>query len=301
MTCILGHSDTGIDTSTGQYIGNPENAEVKVLLKADSRVSYADYGFMLKHPKIFIRDDIMFGYAGMLKDAQLFQHTYYELVRPDNISDVAYIHNVLNEIIPASMQSKMQGRQRSSNSDDMGDMPASNINLLVAYRGNLYHVDAFLCVTLLAEPFQATGSGQPTALGAYSMARQMGLLDPPEDEEESIHLDRYSLVDIIMDAVCEIHTGCAGPFCMVEQIYNKETKETKYHVIETYSEVDTIFTSSFPTNLSIQYLEDDFSIYDKSHTPAKPDKKAIKPVRKTTKTTTKASPKKKSTTKRGNT
>ena len=139
MTCILGHSDTGIDTSTGQYVGDPDSTELKVLLKADSRVSYADYGFMLKHPKIFIRDDIMFGYAGMLKDAQLFQHTYYELVRPENISDVAYIHNVLNEIIPASMQSKIQTRRRNTTTDDIGEIPASNINLLVAYRWNLYH------------------------------------------------------------------------------------------------------------------------------------------------------------------
>lgn len=272
MTCILGHSDTGIDTSTGQYVGDPESTEVRVLLKADSRVSFADYGFMLKHPKIFIRDDIMFGYAGMLKDAQLFQHTYYELVRPENISDVAYIHNVLNEIIPASMQSKIQGRRRSADPEDMGEIPASNINLLVAYRGSLYHVDAFLCVTLLAEPFQATGSGQPTALGAYSMARQMGMLDKDQDSE-ALTLDRYALLDIIMDAVCEIHTGCAAPYCMVEQIYNRETKETAYNVLETYSEVDTIFSSSFPGRLSIQYLEEPFSNFDKIHTPPKKELK----------------------------
>lgn len=290
MTCILGHSDTGIDTSTGQYVGDPDSAEVSVLLKADSRVSYADYGFMLKHPKIFIRDDIMFGYAGMLKDAQLFQHTYYELVRPEGISDVAYIHNVLNEIIPASMQSKIQGRRRSSDSEDIGDLPASNINLLVAYRGNLYHVDAFLCVTLLAEPFQATGSGQPTALGAYSMARQMGLLDKSEDSDE-LGLDRYALLDIIMDAVCEIHTGCAPPYCMVEQIYNKQTKETRYNVLETYSEVDAIFSKSFPSHLSIQYLEEPFSNFDKIHTPPKKESKIKTPVK--SKSTGKKAPTKK--------
>jgi hypothetical protein len=292
MTCILGHCDTGIDTSIGQYVGDPNSTEVRVLLKADSRVSYADYGFMLKHPKIFIRDDIMFGYAGMLKDAQLFQHTYYELVRPDNISDVAYIHNVLNEIIPASMQSKIQSRRKSSESDDIGDIPASNINLLVAYRGNLYHVDAFLCVTLLAEPFQATGSGQPTALGAYSMARQMGLLDKSDDAEEP-GLDRYALLDIIMDAVCEIHTGCAAPYCMIEQIYNKETGETRYTVLETYSEVDTIFSSSFAANLSIQYVDEAFVTYDKAHTPIKIETKSKKTLNKVIKTPKKKTPKKK--------
>jgi len=295
MTCILGHSDTGIDTSTGIYVGDPNSKEVSVLLKADSRVSYADYGFMLKHPKIFIRDDIMFGYAGMLKDAQLFQHTYYELVRPENISDVAYIHNVLNEIIPASMQSKIQSRHRSNDSEDILDMPTSNINLLVAYRGNLYHVDAFLCVTLLAEPFQATGSGQPTALGAYSMARQMGLLDIPEESDDA-SLDRYALLDIIMDAVCEIHTGCAGPFCMIEQIYNKETNETRYHVLETYSEVDTIFTPSFPGELSIEYAEENFAAYNKTHSPTKVQKPT-----KLTKKSSKNQMKKNLTNKRGKT
>lgn len=274
MTCILGYSDTGIDTTTGQYIGDPSDAEVRVLLKADSRVSYADYGFMLKHPKVFIRDDIMFGYAGMLKDAQLFQHTYYELVRPEGISDIAYIHNVLNEIIPASMEGRAALKRRT---DEDLDIPTSNINLLVAYRGNLYHVDSFLCVTLLAEPFQATGSGQPTALGAYSMARQCGLLDP--DEDGNVSLDRYGLVDIIMDAVCEMHTGCAGPFCMVEQIYNKDTGETKYNVLESYSEVDTIFTKSFPYDLSITYEDEALSAYSKTHIPSK------KETKKTTKTT----------------
>lgn len=281
MTCILGHSNTGIDTTTGHYVGDPDNVEVSVLLKADSRVSYADYGFMLKHPKIFIRDDIMFGFAGMLKDAQLFQHSYYELVRPEGISDIAYIHNVLNEIIPASMQSKIQGRRRSSDADDMGDIPASNINLLVAYRGNLYHVDSFLCVTLLAEPFQATGSGQPTALGAYSMARQCGLLDP--DEDGNPKLDRYGLLDIIMDAVCEIHTGCAAPYCMVEQIYNKETKETRYRVLEAYSEVDTIFTNSFPYELAIEYDQEDFTAYSKTHQPAKKETKISSRTKSSTK------------------
>ena len=265
MTCILGYSNTGIDTTTGM----PTNMDLdpllkSVLLKADSRVSYADYGFMLKQPKIFIRDDIMFGYAGVLKDAQLFQHTYYELVRPDDVSDIAYIHNVLNEIIPASMQSKMVSKGRGM--DDMDPLPASNLNLLVGYRGNLYHVDAFLCVTLLAEPFQATGSGQPTALGAYALARRLGLLDPTDDD--SVQLDGEQLLDTVMDSVCDIHMGVAGPFCMVEQVYNTQTEETIYVVKETYSEVDTIFTKPFPHKLSIIYDTDDqFVKYGKTHTP----------------------------------
>jgi hypothetical protein len=267
MTCILGYSNTGIDTTTGM----PTNMDLdpllkSVLLKADSRVSYADYGFMLKQPKIFIRDDIMFGYAGVLKDAQLFQHTYYELVRPDDVSDIAYIHNVLNEIIPASMQSKMVSKGRGT--DDMDPLPASNLNLLVGYRGNLYHVDAFLCVTLLAEPFQATGSGQPTALGAYALARRLGLLDPTGEDDNSISLDGEQLLDTVMDSVCDIHMGVAGPFCMVEQVYNTETKETIYVVKETYSEVDTIFTKPFPHKLSIIYDTDDqFVQYGKTHSP----------------------------------
>jgi hypothetical protein len=267
MTCILGYSNTGIDTTTGM----PTNMDLdpllkSVLLKADSRVSYADYGFMLKQPKIFIRDDIMFGYAGVLKDAQLFQHTYYELVRPEDVSDIAYIHNVLNEIIPASMQSKMVSKGRGT--DDMDPLPASNLNLLVGYRGNLYHVDAFLCVTLLAEPFQATGSGQPTALGAYALARRLGLLDPTGEDDDSISLDGEQLLDTVMDSVCDIHMGVAGPFCMVEQVYNTETKETIYVVKETYSEVDTIFTKPFPHKLSIIYDTDDqFVQYGKVHSP----------------------------------
>ena len=265
MTCILGYSNTGIDTTTGLPTNMDQDPLLKsVLLKADSRVSYADYGFMLKQPKIFIRDDIMFGYAGVLKDAQLFQHTYYELVRPDDVSDIAYIHNVLNEIIPASMQSKMVSKGRGT--DDMDPLPASNLNLLVGYRGNLYHVDAFLCVTLLAEPFQATGSGQPTALGAYTLARRLGLLDPTDDD--SVQLDGEQLLDTVMDSVCDIHMGVAGPFCMVEQVYNTQTEETIYVVKETYSEVDTIFTKPFPHKLSIIYDTDDqFVKYGKTHTP----------------------------------
>lgn len=267
MTCILGYSNTGIDTTTGM----PTNMDLdpllkSVLLKADSRVSYADYGFMLKQPKIFIRDDIMFGYAGVLKDAQLFQHTYYELVRPDDVSDIAYIHNVLNEIIPASMQSKIVSKGRGA--DDMESLPISNLNLLVGYRGNLYHVDAFLCVTLLAEPFQATGSGQPTALGAYTLARRLGLLDVTGEDDDSITLDGEQLLDTVMDSVCDIHMGVAGPFCMVEQVYNTQTEETIYVVKETYSEVDTIFTKPFPHKLSIIYDTDDqFVKYGKIHTP----------------------------------
>jgi hypothetical protein len=145
-------------------------------------------------------------------------------------------------------------------------LPASNLNLLVGYRGNLYHVDAFLCVTLLAEPFQATGSGQPTALGAYALARRLGLLDPTDDD--SIHLDGEQLLDTVMDSVCDIHMGVAGPFCMVEQVYNTQTEETIYVVKETYSEVDTIFTKPFPHKLSIIYDTDDqFVKYGKVHVP----------------------------------
>lgn len=294
MTCILGYSNTGIDTTTGL----PTNMDLdpllkSVLLKADSRVSYADYGFMLKQPKIFIRDDIMFGYAGVLKDAQLFQHTYYELVRPEDVSDIAYIHNVLNEIIPASMQSKMMGKASNRGMDDMDPMPASNLNLLVGYRGNLYHVDAFLCVTLLAEPFQATGSGQPTALGAYALARRLGLLDPSDDDDDRVHLDGEQLLDTVMDSVCDIHMGVAGPFCMVEQIYNTETKETIYVVKETYSEVDTIFTKPFPHKLSIIYDTDDqFVQFGKVH---KPEVKTTKSAPKK-ETKSKSKPKKSSTT-----
>ena len=292
MTCILGYSNTGIDTTTGL----PTNMDLdpllkSVLLKADSRVSYADYGFMLKQPKIFIRDDIMFGYAGVLKDAQLFQHTYYELVRPEDVSDIAYIHNVLNEIIPASMQSKIMGKAGGRANEDMEPMPTSNLNLLVGYRGNLYHVDSMLCVTLLAEPFQATGSGTPTALGAYALARRLGLLDPADDDDDRIHLDGEQLLDTVMDSVCDIHMGVAGPFCMVEQVYNTETKETIYVVKETYSEVDTIFTKPFPHKLSIIYDTDDqFVQFGKVHNP---ETKTAKPA---AKKETKSKSKKNSTT-----
>ena len=298
MTCILGYSNTGIDTTTGLPTNMDQNPLLKsVLLKADSRVSYADYGFMLKQPKIFIRDDIMFGYAGVLKDAQLFQHTYYELVRPDDVSDIAYIHNVLNEIIPASMQSKLQGASSRRMNDDGDIIPTSNLNLLVGYRGNLYHVDSFLCVTLLAEPFQATGSGQPTALGAYALARRLGLLDPRDPEEETTMpaVDGEELLDIVMDSVCDIHMGVAGPFCMVEQVYNTETKETIYVVKETYSEVDTIFTKPFPHKLSVIYDTDDqFVQYGKTHVPqTKQDKVLPKKNKKAKSKKTPATPKKK--------
>jgi hypothetical protein len=293
MTCILGYSNTGIDTTTGM----PTNMDLdpllkSVLLKADSRVSYADYGFMLKQPKIFIRDDIMFGYAGVLKDAQLFQHTYYELVRPEDVSDIAYIHNVLNEIIPASMQSKVVSKASRRGMEDMDVMPTSNLNLLVGYRGNLYHVDSFLCVTLLAEPFQATGSGQPTALGAYALARRLGLLDAHDPDEETTmpSVDGEELLDIVMDSVCDIHMGVAGPFCMVEQVYNTQTEETIYVVKETYSEVDTIFTKPFPHKLSIIYDTDDqFVQYGKVHIPETEEKVLPKKSKK-------AKPKKSSTT-----
>lgn len=298
MTCILGYSNTGIDTTTGLPTNMDQDPLLKsVLLKADSRVSYADYGFMLKQPKIFIRDDIMFGYAGVLKDAQLFQHTYYELVRPEDVSDIAYIHNVLNEIIPASMQSKMVGKASNRGMDDMDPMPASNLNLLVGYRGNLYHVDSFLCVTLLAEPFQATGSGQPTALGAYALARRLGLLDPrDEDDTDTMpSVDGEELLDIVMDSVCDIHMGVAGPFCMVEQVYNTETKETIYVVKETYSEVDTIFTKPFPHKLSVIYDTDDqFVQYGKVHIPESNEKEVLpKKTKKAKSKKTSSTPKKK--------
>ena len=124
------------------------------------------------------------------------------------------------------------------------------------------------------------------------MARQMGLLDKTDDAEDSV-LDRYALLDNIMDAVCEIHTGCAAPYCMIEQIYNKETGETRYNVLETYSEVDTIFSSSFSANLSIQYSDETFATYDKAHTPIKIETKSKKTLNKAIKSPKKKTPNKK--------
>ena len=67
-------------------------------------------------------------------------------------------------------------------------------------------------------------------------------------------------------------------------------------LIETYSEVDTIFTPAFPSELSIEYAEDNFAAYNKTHSPVKPEK-----ITKLAKKSPKTQMKKNLTNKRGKT
>lgn len=236
MTCVCGF------VAPKQY-GQPSS----VLMCADSRVTGGDSQATLVYPKILIRDDLMIGFAGTLKDIQMFQHLRYELKKSPLLSDMAYLHNLLTEILPGAVYSNPLNRGEKEEGDDRKFL---ELFLLIGYRGNIYTVDPFLCITPRSTDyttnrvFEAIGSGSVAAEGAWQAYETCtGILSEAENLKN------------IIECVSKVHPSVGFPVCSVNQTYDPSTQKTSYTILDTYAPLDIVVSSDFEFPVEVKYEE----------------------------------------------
>lgn len=254
MTCILGFTDRDSGSPT-----------TKAYLCADSQVSSGLHKFTLRYPKFIIRDTIAIGYSGNVKDIQLFQYADWSTIHPPGMSDIAFLHNVLNKVIPATLE----GKPDYDKFDDDGRPAGPNMHLLIAYRGALYTVDSSLCVLDISAPWSVSGSGTPEAIGIFSHYDKNNGNPKPGQE--------FAYLNNIMDTVCHINTGCSGPYNSFSQEYNPKTGEVSYYINEIHGYLDININKNCDTTIHVTFSNPDSRNMNFSHIPkTKAPSKSVK-------------------------
>lgn len=139
MTCIVGLEHGG-----------------KVWMGADSAGTNSHMNQIIRSDKkIFVRNDMLFGFCGSFRMGQLLQH---KLEIPPNKSknDVTYLVNDLMQSVKVCMTE--------------ANVKLENVYFLLGYHGKLYTIQGDLQVGQPEHGFDAAGSGGDIATGAMHVS-----------------------------------------------------------------------------------------------------------------------------------
>lgn len=141
MTCIAGlvHKDT-------IYMGADSAGT------ADSRLRTRE------DPKVFIRDNMIFGFTSSFRMGQLIQ---YSLKIPDYHKDMTNHEYMATSFVDAVIKCLKDGGYAEKNND-----VESGGHFLVGYRNKIYNIQTDYQVAVNTENFNAIGSGDDLALGS---------------------------------------------------------------------------------------------------------------------------------------
>lgn len=154
MTCIVGY----IDDDKNIYMGS-DSASV---------VAYSFDMSIRKDEKIFIKNDIIFGFSGSFRLGQLLRYSLMIPEKYKNQEDLDYVHdNLINSI---RYTFKENGFTRiSSNIEEIDG------TFIFGYNGNLYTVYSDLQICRVFDNFASTGCGAGYALGNLYALKESNL------------------------------------------------------------------------------------------------------------------------------
>lgn len=149
MTCVIGYvSDNG-----------------DIFMGSDSMaVSLTDW-MILREPKIFIKNDMIFGTASSLRFGQILKYSFNAPLHLENISTNEYIcHDVMIEL-------NKTFEKVSYKKDDKGD--DEDWTFLLGYQGRLYTVQSNLQIVEDVNRYATIGCGGDFAKGALYVMDQL--------------------------------------------------------------------------------------------------------------------------------
>ena len=168
MTCIVGYVE--------------ENGDV--IIASDTRVCYGHLKRSVN--KVFRKNNLLFGLAGMLRQSQIIQYNLVIPEHPRGISDMEYMCHILGDAI----RDKIKECDAFHIQDGNPDM---NTHGLVGYNGELYFMSSDLAFVRTRDDYEACGSGQEFALGALAAMERDVTLSAKDKVVESIKIAaRYS-------------------------------------------------------------------------------------------------------------
>ena len=152
----------------------------KIYMAADSLWSDEHSCCATPVPKLFSAGELLIAFAGSPRTGQVLQHGLVVRYQKEEEEDMEYLVNFL---IPKII-STLKGASAMLAAHDI---PLSQADLLLGYRGNLYAVQEDFSIFQSPFPFYAMGSGGDVALGAlYATAGYDG--DPEERLELAIDI-----------------------------------------------------------------------------------------------------------------
>lgn len=141
MTCIVGLVDQ--DTI---YMGG------------DSAASDLYRILPVTQPKVFIRENIIFGYTSSFRMGQLLEHTLIIPRHDPSVADMSYLVGTFIDAVRRCLRDG--GYLSKSNEVEAGGQ------FLIGYRKKLYTIHTDLSVIESGYPYASIGSGSDVATGA---------------------------------------------------------------------------------------------------------------------------------------
>lgn len=153
MTCIV-----GVEINNKTYMGS------------DSSAVTDTNKWAVDEPKLFIRDGLLFGYAGCFRMANLIQYQLKVPKHRKSMTDKEYLNVPLIEEL----------RRVFRANDYTYDQTSNESSLLIGYRGKLYTLENGYILTRTMGKYAAIGTGAAVALGSLYATKELGGLKPEQ-------------------------------------------------------------------------------------------------------------------------
>lgn len=146
--------------------------ESKVYIGGDSAgVDGWDYT-VVKHPKVFRLGDMLIGYSGSNRMAQILRyHVTPPKHYPEDGDGMAYMVKHFVECLRTTF--KEHGYSKTESGVETMDS-----EIVVGYRGEIYAIQTDFQVAVSAAPYRTSGIGRSYALGAMAMSEFSTNLPP---------------------------------------------------------------------------------------------------------------------------
>jgi ATP-dependent protease HslVU (ClpYQ) peptidase subunit len=142
MTCIV-----GIEQDDKVYLGG-DSIAIEELVACS-----------LTDPKVFINENVGFGFAGSFRAGQTIKYAFKPPVQPQSKSDIEYL--VVDFV--DELRSVLKGKGILKKDNDVEEV---DMQCLIAYRGKLYWMDDDMQIGRSDDGYTAIGRGSEFALGA---------------------------------------------------------------------------------------------------------------------------------------
>ena len=156
----------------------------KIFLGSDSQATTPDGERRpIKTIKVFRNKKYLIGYTGSVRAGQILQEKYFEA--PDDIFE-----------LPDAIREHLSTKGTLLVNDEQAQM--QNMNLLIAYEGNLYEILADFQLNEVSGSCTAIGTGASYAMGSLHTTNKL-MLSPEER------------VTAALEAACEYEITCGLP------------------------------------------------------------------------------------------
>jgi ATP-dependent protease HslVU (ClpYQ) peptidase subunit len=187
MTCII----SIIDKSNGS-----------IWMGSDSSCNLDDSTNTINTPKVFIKDNFIFGIAGYIRLGNIIQYIFDI---PEN-TEYDIMRYMVRTFIPALIKCLQSNGFLDDSEGNIG-IPGSCI--LVGYQGRVFQIDSNFQIFESTNEYHAIGSGAQIALGSL-----YALMTP---YSQNYHSDKlYTYIDVSLNAASKFSVSVNQPFKILQ-------------------------------------------------------------------------------------